>query len=239
MPAVPTIDRQAEYWDRWNIAARTDRVPDASLRQAERVEAAIAGMGRPNPAILDVGCGTGWLSGRLARLGEVTGTDMTASVIERAREHYPSVDFLCGDFFELPLPASGYDVVTSLEVLSHVAEQPAFICRIAELLRPQGLLVLSTQNRPVYERWSAVAPPDPAQIRQWVDRQQLRRLLQPHFAQVQITSVCPVGDRSHLRLLNSPKLNRLLGAVLGGARVERWKESAMLGGTLIAVARKG
>lgn len=239
MPAVPTINRQADYWDRWNIAARTDRLPNASLRQAERVEAAIAAMGRPNPKILDVGCGTGWLCSQLARLGEVTGTDMTASVIARARLRYPAVEFLCGDFFELPLPASGYDVVTSLEVLSHVADQPAFIGRIAQLLRPQGLLVLSTQNRPVYERWSAVAPADPAQIRQWVDRHELRRLLEPHFAQIQVSSVCPVGDRSYLRLLNSPKLNRLLGAMLGGARLERWKESAMLGGTLIAVARKG
>jgi len=238
VPAVPPITSQATYWDQWNAAARTDRLPAASLRQAEEVEAAIAARGRGPARILDVGCGTGWLCVRLSRYGRVTGTDMTASVIERARKQFDSVEFLCGDFFELPLPAAGFDVITSLEVLSHVADQAAFVRRVADLLRPQGLLILSTQNRPVYERWSAVAPPHPAQIRKWVDRHELRRLLRPHFAHVEVKSICPVGDRSFLRWVNSPKLNGLAAAMFGADRVERWKESAMLGGTLVAIATR-
>jgi SAM-dependent methyltransferase len=163
---------------------------------------------------------------------------MTASVIARARERLPQVSFLCGDFFELSLPVGAHDVITSLEVLAHVADQAAFVRRLAELLKPDGLLVLSTQNRATYSRWSAVAEADPSQIRQWVDRRALRRLLEPHFRHVQIKSVCPVGDRGFLRIVNAPKLNRLAGALAGAQTVEGWKERAMLGGTLVAIARR-
>lgn len=238
MPAVPNISSQADYWDRWNVAARADRLPAASLRQAQEVEAAIAGLTRSPLRILDVGCGTGWLCERLAKFGAVTGTDMTASVIARARERLPEINFLCGDFFELSLPLGAHDVITSLEVLSHVADQPAFVRRLADLLEPDGLLVLSTQNRAAYSRWSAVAEADPSQIRQWVDHRQLRRLLEPHFRHVEIKSVCPVGDRGFLRIVNAPKLNRIAGAVLGAQTVERWKERVLLGGTLVAIARR-
>jgi 2-polyprenyl-3-methyl-5-hydroxy-6-metoxy-1,4-benzoquinol methylase len=140
LPYVPPISSQADYWDRWNVASRADRLPAASSRQALEVEAAVAGLNRSPLRILDVGCGTGWLCERLVKFGEVTGTDMPANVIARARERLPQVSFLCGDFFELPLPVGALDVITSLEVLSHVADQPAFVRRLAEHLKQDGLL---------------------------------------------------------------------------------------------------
>lgn len=239
MPAVPPIDRQADYWDRWNAAARSDRLPPASQRQADEAEAAVRAFGQQRELrILDVGCGTGWLCQRLAQYGEVTGTDMTANVIARASERLPKVKFVCGDFFEVALPLAGYDVITSLEVLSHVGEQAAFVRRLAGLLRPGGLLVLSTQNRVAYRLWSAVAQADPAQLRHWVDASSLRRLLRPHFSEVRIKSVNPVGDRGFLRVVNAPKVDRAISAVIGAERLLRWKERALLGGTLIALARR-
>lgn len=194
-------------------------------------------LGRGDLRILDVGCGIGWLCERLARYGAVTGTDMTQSSLDKARARLQQVEFICGDFFEVALPEGAFDVVTSLEVLSHVADQPAFMTRIASLLKPGGLLILSTQNRPVFERWSAVPAPDPSQIRQWVDHRDLRTLLAPHFQDIEIRSVFPVGDRGLLRFVNSVKLNGILQRVVRRDTVQRWKESAMLGGTLMAFAR--
>ena len=157
-------------------------------------------------------------------------------MIERARERLPQVHFVCGDFFQLDLPLAGYDVVVSLEVLAHVADQTAFVARLASVLKPGGLLLLSTQNRPVFERWDAVAPPDPAQIRQWVDRRELLQLLGSAFESIQVVSLVPAGNRGLLRLVNSEKLNRALAILVGAPRVERWKESLMLGQTLLASA---
>ncbi|MBL8521812.1 MAG: class I SAM-dependent methyltransferase, partial [Betaproteobacteria bacterium] len=120
----------------------------------------------------------------------------------------------------------------------HVADQPAFFERVANLLKPGGLLLLATQNRRVYARWSTVAPPDPDQLRHWVDAPELRALLRPRFRIASVTTLSPEGDRGLLRLTNSVKLNRLANAILGATRVERIKERLMLGRTLYARATK-
>lgn len=235
---TPPLADQARFWDRWNAAARETHISGSSERQWQAIESLLrAGNGQALD-IIDVGCGTGWTCERLAAFGRVTGTDLAESVIERARARLPQVRFLCGDFFALDLPMASFDVAVCLEVLSHVADQHAFLARLAALLKPGGRLILCTQNRPVLERWDSVSPRDPAQIRHWVDARELRRLLSPHFTGIAVQSLFPVGNRGFLRIVNSPRLNALLGSVVSPARLTRLKERAMLGHTLLATAKR-
>jgi 2-polyprenyl-3-methyl-5-hydroxy-6-metoxy-1,4-benzoquinol methylase len=125
----------------------------------------------------------------------------------------------------------------SIDTLSHFVDQPAFVARIASLLKPGGALIIGTQNGPVLERWRAVPGPQPGQVRRWVDHRQLRRLLAPYFARVEIESIFPVGDQGLLRVINSVKLNRLACRVIPEGTLERAKERAMLGHTLMAFAQ--
>jgi 2-polyprenyl-3-methyl-5-hydroxy-6-metoxy-1,4-benzoquinol methylase len=175
---------------------------------------------------------------RLLPFGQVCGTDLADDVVQRAQQRVPRARFVAGDFMKIAFPSASFDVAVSLEVLPHVADQPAFLARIADLLRPGGVLMMATQNRPVLERWSAVGPPEPGQIRRWVDARQLRELLAARFRVEELTSLLPVGDQGVLRLVNSHKLNRLLDAALGHARVERLKERCLLGHTLMVRARR-
>jgi 2-polyprenyl-6-hydroxyphenyl methylase/3-demethylubiquinone-9 3-methyltransferase len=99
---------------------------------------------------LDVGCGAGLLCEPLARLGaEVTGVDAAPESIAVAREHAAAmglaVDYRSGELAALGL--GRFDLVTSMEVLEHVADKPAFVAQLAAHLAPGGLLVLSTPNR--------------------------------------------------------------------------------------------
>lgn len=99
---------------------------------------------------LDVGCGAGLLCEPLARLGAaVTGIDAAAENIAAASAHASgaglSIDYRCGDVAELGL--SGFDLVTSMEVIEHVADKQAFLAALAGALAPGGLMVLSTPNR--------------------------------------------------------------------------------------------
>lgn len=236
-PAPPIAD-QAKYWDQWNASGRESRVTSSSERQWQAIAALLCAEKRRPLSIIDVGCGAGWTCERLAEFGSVLGTDMVENVIERARVRLPHVKFVCGDFFKLDLPKAHFDVVVCLEVLSHVADHPAFIARLAQLLKPGGRLILCTQNRPILERWSAVAPPDPAQIRHWVNAKELRNLLSKEFTSIEIQSLFPVGDRGFLRWVNSTKLNTLVQTVISAERVTRLKERAMLGHTLLATALK-
>jgi 2-polyprenyl-6-hydroxyphenyl methylase / 3-demethylubiquinone-9 3-methyltransferase len=97
---------------------------------------------------LDVGCGAGLLCEPLARLGaKVTGVDPSPEVIAVARDHAAAVgvqvDYRVGDVQELE---GKFDLITSLEVIEHVADPAPFLKALAKRLAPNGLLILSTPN---------------------------------------------------------------------------------------------
>ena len=102
----------------------------------------------------DVGCGAGLLAEPLARLGAaVTGIDAAAENIAAAREH------ALGQGLEIDYRVGGaealdgrYDLVTSLEVVEHVADPAAFVGALAAAVAEGGLLVLSTPNRTSWSR---------------------------------------------------------------------------------------
>jgi len=102
--------------------------------------------------IVDVGCGAGLVCEPLARLGAaVTGLDAAATNIEVARLHAARSD-LAIDYRDTPAEtvAAGterFDVVLVLEVVEHVVEPTAFLTTCASLMKPDGLLIVSTINR--------------------------------------------------------------------------------------------
>lgn len=99
---------------------------------------------------LDVGCGAGLLCEPLARLGaSVTGVDAAQENVAVASLHAAGaglkIDYRCGDVAELGL--KGFDLVTSMEVIEHVADKAAFVAALKAALAPGGLMILSTPNR--------------------------------------------------------------------------------------------
>jgi 2-polyprenyl-6-hydroxyphenyl methylase/3-demethylubiquinone-9 3-methyltransferase len=97
---------------------------------------------------LDVGCGAGLLCEPLARLGaRVTGIDAAPEVIAVAREHAATmgleIDYRNAAVEQID---GQFDLVTSLEVIEHVADPSAFLKSLAARLAPGGLLILSTPN---------------------------------------------------------------------------------------------
>ncbi len=237
MISPPTIEVQRDFWNGWNANNREKRVSETSIRQRETVLAWLDALGNDDLDIIDIGCGTGWLCKSMTQFGRVTGTDLADEVLSRARVAAPEVQFIAGDFFDLALPEGEFDVVVSLEVLSHVADQSAFVRRTWDLLRPGGHLMLATQNRWVLER-SNVAPPSPGQLRHWLYRHELRALVEPLFKIRVLSSLTPVGHGGILRLVNAPKLNLLLSPIIGARRLERAKEALGLGFTLVLLAQK-
>lgn len=99
---------------------------------------------------LDVGCGAGLLAEPLCRMGAaVTAVDAAAENIAAARAHAEgaglAIDYRHGELAELGL--AGFDLVTSMEVIEHVADKAAFLAALAATLAEGGLMVLSTPNR--------------------------------------------------------------------------------------------
>jgi 2-polyprenyl-6-hydroxyphenyl methylase/3-demethylubiquinone-9 3-methyltransferase len=103
--------------------------------------------------VLDVGCGGGLLCEALARAGAlVTGIDLAPAMIEVARLHAAeenlNIDYELADAQSLAAAAPGkFDVVTCMEMLEHVPDPADTTAALAQLLRPQGALFVSTINR--------------------------------------------------------------------------------------------
>jgi 2-polyprenyl-6-hydroxyphenyl methylase/3-demethylubiquinone-9 3-methyltransferase len=97
---------------------------------------------------LDVGCGAGLLAEPLARLGaKVTAIDAAPELIAAAREHAQrkglDIDYRAAAVETIE---GQFDLVTSLEVIEHVADPQAFVHALARRLAPGGLMILSTPN---------------------------------------------------------------------------------------------
>jgi SAM-dependent methyltransferase len=93
---------------------------------------------------LDVGSGEGLLARELRRrAGHVTGIDLDAASVERARRDHagPGIDFVVGDILSHPFEPASFDLVVSCAVLHHMDEAAA-LARMADLLRPGGALAV-------------------------------------------------------------------------------------------------
>jgi trans-aconitate methyltransferase len=96
---------------------------------------------QPGEKILDIGCGTGQLTARIAAAGaEVSGIDSSAEMLEEARSNFPAIDFRQADArsFSLGMP---FDAVFSNAALHWVPEAEDVIRRVAAALRPGGRFV--------------------------------------------------------------------------------------------------
>ncbi|MEZ5693702.1 MAG: bifunctional 2-polyprenyl-6-hydroxyphenol methylase/3-demethylubiquinol 3-O-methyltransferase UbiG [Altererythrobacter sp.] len=106
-------------------------------------------------SVLDVGCGAGLLCEPLARLGgDVTGVDAAPENVQAAAAHADGagldIRYLAGEIGSLDI--GQFDLVTSMEVIEHVADKRAFVSALAHRLAPGGLMVLSTPNRTAASR---------------------------------------------------------------------------------------
>ncbi|MFL6852243.1 MAG: bifunctional 2-polyprenyl-6-hydroxyphenol methylase/3-demethylubiquinol 3-O-methyltransferase UbiG [Sphingomicrobium sp.] len=98
---------------------------------------------------LDVGCGAGLLAEPLARMGaKVTAVDAAAECIDVARGHAQgqglAIDYRAAGVEDLD---GTFDLVTSMEVIEHVADPRAFVSHLAARLARGGLMILSTPNK--------------------------------------------------------------------------------------------
>jgi SAM-dependent methyltransferase len=98
--------------------------------------------------VLEAGCGEGYGAALLARRARlVIGLDYDARTAAHAAARYPDVHMVRANLAHLPLPRDAVDVVANLQVIEHLWDQPGFLAECARVLRPGGLLLVSTPNR--------------------------------------------------------------------------------------------
>ncbi|MFZ2407750.1 MAG: methyltransferase domain-containing protein, partial [Methylobacter sp.] len=107
--------------------------------------------------VLDVACGEGYGSFFMAGVARsVVGVDISDEAIQHASATYTksNLAFRQGSAIALDFAEASFDVVVSFETIEHLAEQAQMLAEIKRVLRPDGLLVISSPNRPVYSEES-------------------------------------------------------------------------------------
>lgn len=104
--------------------------------------------------VLDVGCGTGYLAGRLAERGfAVTGLDISPEMVKNARENVPNGAFLVADLRHFALKTRFSAAVATFDTLNHLLE-PADLGRalanVAQALEPGGLFLFDVLEEEAY-----------------------------------------------------------------------------------------
>jgi 2-polyprenyl-6-hydroxyphenyl methylase/3-demethylubiquinone-9 3-methyltransferase len=123
--------------------------------------------------LADIGCGAGLLSEPLAKLGgEVTGMDMASANIEMAKSHAARsglvIDYRAVAAEDLLAAGERYDVVLAMEIVEHVTDPATFLKTCAGLVKPGGLLFVSTINRTMKAYALAIVAAE--RVLRWVPR---------------------------------------------------------------------
>jgi 2-polyprenyl-6-hydroxyphenyl methylase / 3-demethylubiquinone-9 3-methyltransferase len=163
----PTLDREevarfaklsGQWWDEHGPFRQLHRINPVRLTYIRDQLCRRFGRDAKGPAslsglsVLDIGCGGGLICEPLARLGaSVTGIDPAAENIEAAKAHASAgrldIAYEGTTAEELASRGQSYDAVLLLEVVEHVPDVPAFLKGVAPLVKPGGLMILSTLNR--------------------------------------------------------------------------------------------
>lgn len=107
--------------------------------------------------VLDVACGEGYGSYFMAEVAHsVVGVDISDEAVQHALKTYtkPNLVFHQGSATNLNFADASFDVVVSFETIEHLAEQAQMLAEIRRVLRPDGVLVISSPNRPIYSEES-------------------------------------------------------------------------------------
>jgi GT2 family glycosyltransferase/SAM-dependent methyltransferase len=136
--------------------------------------------------VLDLACGTGYGTALLAMAAaQAVGVDISQSAIREARKRHArsGLRYQIGDCYDLPFEAGSFDVVVANEMIEHVDDHDTLVAEAKRVLAPGGLFLVSTPNRPVYNRYKT---PNPFHVSE-MDLPEFERLLGRHFKVVQMS----------------------------------------------------
>ncbi|MGQ0553737.1 MAG: class I SAM-dependent methyltransferase [Planctomycetota bacterium] len=142
---------QEEYWqsERASSFGYSAYLADAPLYlRTYRLRSRIIRRQRPTPgSVLDVGCAAGFFLAVMAEQGwQTTGIELSEPMVSYARDTLHLPDVRQGDLLSVALPPAHFDLITLWDVVEHLEDPLAHLRAAARALKPDGLLLLETQN---------------------------------------------------------------------------------------------
>ena len=153
--ATPDSPHLSDYRAHYRADAELIADPEAlpavrSASEARRLAAIVRLLDlRPGDRVVDVGCGSGWLSQLCAERGAwVVAADIAPAGVAAARRRYPSIGrYTVADVYHLPLRPGRFDVAVLSEVIEHLEDLDAALAQVRALLRPGGRVLIAVPYR--------------------------------------------------------------------------------------------
>src|SRR5271154_7359721 len=139
--------------------------------------------------VLEAGCGEGYGADLISRVARrVIALDYDQTTVAHVRARYPRVEVMHGNLAELPLADPSVDVVVNFQVIEHLWDQTQFVRECARVLRPSGLLMVSTPNRITFSP-GRDTPINPFHTRELNADELTQLLVDAGFASVSLSGV--------------------------------------------------
>ncbi len=160
------------------LTAKADSKMRRSRRRVRHLRRRMRG-----PDMLDVGSNIGCFveAGREIGLRAV-GLDINPDLVAYARERYPECEFVCGALEDVDFGDRRFDGIYTSEVIEHVVDPNGFLAGIFRLLKPGGVLYLTTPDLGGYRQkappgWKPLGAPD---HKLYFTPENMRRMLVRH-----------------------------------------------------------
>jgi 2-polyprenyl-3-methyl-5-hydroxy-6-metoxy-1,4-benzoquinol methylase len=105
-----------------------------------------------NKSVLDIACGVGYAGPMFIHSGAVSyyGVDINEKLVGYAKDNFASelIGYSVGDICTFKINKQ-FDLISCFETIEHVKDYSAAIKNLHSLLKPGGLLLISSPNRPV------------------------------------------------------------------------------------------
>jgi SAM-dependent methyltransferase len=139
--------------------------------------------------VLEAGCGEGYGADLIADVAHrVIALDYDEAAVAHVRARYPRVEVMHANLADLPLADDSLDAVVSFQVIEHLWDQDQFLIECARVLRPSGLLMVSTPNRLTFSP-GRDTPINPFHTRELNADELTQLLIDAGFTQVSMSGV--------------------------------------------------
>jgi ubiquinone/menaquinone biosynthesis C-methylase UbiE len=138
------------FFDLWSRVYDAPVVQRLTYRPVQ--DAVMRELRRASPdRVLDIGCGTGLLTTRIAHElapSSTTGCDFSRGMLEQAAQRSPGLAWVRGNAMRLPFRSASFDAVVSTEAFHWFPDQNAALAEFFRVLAPRGKLLVALVNPP-------------------------------------------------------------------------------------------